>query len=254
VLLKSNDKYGPCTAKLLDHKLPLARMELYLQKGHLIHTVALTAHIDRDKRFTPVPLPISKGLMGYRLFLIRKGEQHRFKDIESITDLQQFVAGQGIGWADVSVLEANGLPVQKAGSIKTLIDMLVHKRFDYFPRGSLQVITELNTYSDKPVQIENHLVLRYPSLTAFYVKKENTALAERLEFGLKKAIDDGSFDKFFYNHPSSVKAMENIDLQNRTILKICNPGLPNWVPISTDKYWIEPWPQNFQQASCTNRN
>lgn len=112
ILAKSNDKYGPCIAKLLDHKLPLARMELYLAKGHLIQTVALTANIKRDERFTPIPIPVSKGLMGYRLFLIRKGDQDRFKKVGSITDLQQFVAGQGIGWADVKVLEENGLPVQ----------------------------------------------------------------------------------------------------------------------------------------------
>lgn len=129
--------------------------------------------------------------------------------------------------------------------------MLVHKRFDYFPRGSLQVITELNTYNDKPVQIENHLVLRYPSLTAFYVKKENAALAERLEYGFKQAIDDGSFDKFFYSHPSSIKAMQNIDLENKTVLKICNPILPKWVPIASDKYWLEPWPTHIQAATCT---
>ncbi|MCF2949594.1 hypothetical protein L0668_15845 [Paraglaciecola aquimarina] len=250
VLQKSEDKYGPCIAKLHKYKLPLARIELYLENNHLLNVVALTANTLRDERFRPVPIPISKGLMGYRLFIIRNDAQEKFNNVNSLQDLQNFVAGQGIGWPDVDVLNQNNLPVQEAGSIKTLIDMLVHERFDYFPRGSLQIITELNTYGDKPVQIEKHLVLRYPSLTAFYVNKQNEGLAERLEYGLNKTIDDGSFDQFFFSHPSSIEAVANLDLKNKTVLQICNPILPKWVPINQNKYWLEPWPKDFQNTGC----
>ncbi|WP_159084286.1 type 2 periplasmic-binding domain-containing protein [Saccharobesus litoralis] len=243
VLEKSQDKFGKCQARLLDYKLPLKRVELYLEKNAAIQVAAFTVSVKRDERFLPVPVPISKGLMGYRLLMIKQGDAEHFANIQTLNDLSAYTAGQGIGWADADILKRNGLPVITAGSIKTLIDMLAHSRFDYFPRGALQIITELETYREKPVQIEQSLALSYPSMTAFYVNANNTALAERLEYGLNQAVSDGSFDRFFYQHPSSIDALKNINLAQRKILKICNPILPTWVPIEKHEYWLEPWPQ-----------
>ena len=101
--------------------------------------------------------------------------------VENLKDLQKFTAGQGIGWADVDILKHNELPVITTGSIKTLIDMLAYGRFDYFPRGALQIITEITAYKDKAVEVEPTLLLRYPSMTALYVNQSNDSLAERLE-------------------------------------------------------------------------
>ncbi|MDT0602525.1 hypothetical protein [Thalassotalea castellviae] len=250
ILKKSKPKYGLCEVQLLDQRLPLKRMEKYLKNKHLIDVVALTVNKQRDKKFLPITIPISKGLMGYRLFMIRKGDTEKFANISDLSGLSTFLAGQGIGWADVEILEHNKLPVVTGGSVKTLIDMLAYNRFDYFPRGALQMMAELNNYKDKAVQLETTLALAYPSMTALYVHKSNKHLAERLEFGLKKAIEDGSFDKFFYSHPSSVKALEFINFEQRQIIQICNPILPTWVPIEKKQYWLHPWPDNIRKNKC----
>ena len=250
ILAKSTNKYGPCKVAIYNYRLPLKRIEMYLEKNENIDIASFTVNQQRDAKFLPIKIPISKGLMGYRLFLIRNGDETRFKDVNNLADLSRFTAGQGYNWLDAKILADNGLPVIIGSSINSLIDMLVFKRFDYFPRGALQIIAELKTYQNKSVSIEPSLVLNYPSISALYVSKSNTALAERLEYGFKEAFKDGSFDKFFYSHPSSVQALTSLDLPNRKIIKICNPTLPAWVPIEVDEYWLHSWPANFRFKDC----
>jgi len=250
VLKESSDKFGPCEARLLDHKLPLKRIIANLQNNHLIDVASLTVSHKRDKKLLPISIPISKGLMGYRLLMIHNDDVETFSRVTKLADLGKHLAGQGVGWADVKILESNHLPVLTTGSIKNLIDMLSHQRFDYFPRGSLQITTEIKAYQDKPVMVEPNIVLRYPSMTALYVNKHNLALAQRLEYGLKKAFEQGSFDKFFNSHPSSVQALLNLNLANRIVLKMCNPILPDWVPIEKNEYWLEPWSEKVLAQAC----
>jgi len=252
ILKKSNDKFGPCEVTLLDHRLPLKRIELYIQKNRLIDIAAFTVTNERSSKMLPIEIPISKGLMGYRLLMIHKNDVNKFSSIKRVSDLRKFMAGQGTGWADVKILETNNLPVLTTGSIKTLIDMLAHNRFDYFPRGALQISTEIKTYQDKPVIIEPSIVLRYPSMTALYVNSDNIKLAKRLEYGLKKSYDDGSFDQFFNSHPSSITALANLDLDKRKVLDLCNPILPTWVPVKQSKYWLEPWSDKIINNDCVN--
>ncbi|NQZ90055.1 MAG: hypothetical protein HRT54_21025 [Colwellia sp.] len=250
ILKKSNKKFGPCEVRLFDQKLPLKRLELYLQKNHFLHAAALTVSNERDERFLAIPIPISKGLTGYRVLMIHKEQKNKFSKVNNIKDLSNYVAGQGIGWADVGILEYNNLPVLTSGSIITLIDMLAHGRFDYFPRSALQNTTEKKAYQDKSIKAEPTLILSYPSMTALYVNSNNISLAQRLEYGLKQALDDGSFNDFFYSHPYSVQALLILNLKNRKILTICNPLLPSWVPLEKSEYWLEPWPEEILSANC----
>lgn len=250
ILKKSEGRFGPCQAKLLEYKLSVKRMEYYLEKQKDIHVIALTVNTQRDKRFLPVPIPIKKGLMGYRLLIIRKGEEERFAGVKNLRDLSRMIAGQGVGWSDAEILGHNNLNVLTAGNVGTLMDMLIHSRFDYFPRGALQISTELETHQNKPVVMEQGLLLRYPNMTALYVNAHNLPLAERLRYGLKTAFQDGSFEQFFNSHPSSIAAMQNINLDKRKVLNICNPILPGWVPVNNGKFWLEPWPDKYQEDAC----
>ncbi|SMF48030.1 hypothetical protein SAMN02745866_03101 [Alteromonadaceae bacterium Bs31] len=251
ILVQAADKYGPCEAKLLEGELPLKRMELYLQKDQFIDAVSLTVSLDRDKRFLPVKIPIAKGLIGFRIFLVRNDDLPRFAAIKNRSDLAQMLAGQGENWTDAIILQENGLPVITTGNIPSLVDMLVHKRFDYFPRGALQLIPELKIYRGLPVVVEPSVALSYPSMTSLYVHHRNSELAERLEYGLEKAYENGSFDALFYSHPSTVTALEKLDLSNRTVIQLCNPSLPSWAPTNKDKYWLQPWPKELQTANCS---
>ena len=245
ILNKSEAKYGPCDVRILRRDLPLRRMMLYLEKNELIDVISLTVNQKRETTLIPIKIPIAKGMVGFRVFIIRKGDQPRFSQINNLEDLRGFVAGQGKGWSDVEVLAQTGLRSVTTDNVPSLVNMLVAGRFDYYPRGARQLIPELKIYEGLPVQVESKLVLSYPSMTALYVNPERQNLAQRLEYGLNIAIADGSVDKLFYTHPTTSTALKKLNFEKRTIIKMCNPMIPDWVPTDKSNYWLYPWPKDL---------
>ena len=193
---------------------------------------------DRERTLRPVRIPLLKGLIGYRALLIRKGDQLRFSHINSIADLQVFTAGQSVFWPDTKILRHNNLPVTTSSYYEYLFKMLEEKRFDYFPRGVNEVITEVQLHPE--LEIEANLLLSYPSAMYFFVAPDNSHLADRLERGLNTMINNGEFDAFFYQHPAIKRMLHELNIQNRTIIKLENPLLPQSVPLDIPKYWLHP--------------
>lgn len=250
VLEKSSERFGPCNVKFTEFQAPLKRMQYYLENNSEVDVIALTVSKERDNKLLPVRIPIAKGLVGYRLLMINRENIDKFKYINSITQLRKFVAGQGTDWPDVKILQQNDLPVVTSGNVKTLVQMLAHKRFDYFPQGPLQIGRVLDSYRYKGVAIAENVLISYPSMTVFYVNKDNQALAERLEYGLKQAFHDGSFNTFFDQHPITVNASKYLELNKKKILFLCNQNIPAWVPVATDDYWLLPWPHEIKNCSA----
>lgn len=171
-----------------------------------------------ESSLLPIRVSILKGLNSYRVFLIRKEDQEKFHNIHDLTDLQKFVAGQGAQWADTSVLKRNGIPVASVVNPEMLFDMLVAKRFDFFPRGLYEVWEEQKVHAAKGLIIEDSLLLHYASPVYFFVNKKDTNAANRIERGLKIAIADGSFDELFLSIYGAKLGLE--DLKNSKRVKI----------------------------------
>lgn len=171
-----------------------------------------------ESRLLPIRVSILKGLNSYRVFLIRKEDQVKFHQIHDLADLQQFVAGQGAQWADTSVLIKNGIPVESVVNPEMLFDMLVAKRFDFFPRGLFEVWEEQKVHADKGLVIEDSLLLHYASPVYFFVNKKDTKAANRIERGLKLAIADGSFDELFLSIYGTKLGLD--ELKNSRRIKI----------------------------------
>lgn len=153
----------------------------------------------RDLEYDVVPIKIRllKNLSDYRVFLVRSGEREKFAAVDSIEDLRKFKGGIGSHWADRRVMEENGLPLVLSMSYFNLFKMLKSGRFDYFSRGIYQVRAEIQAHAQQGILLEPHLLLRYENPVYFYVHRNNQQLAQRLEAGLKIAIEDGSFDQLF---------------------------------------------------------
>lgn len=251
VIAIGTDQFGDCQLVLVDDQLSLKRIEHQLEHDSNIDLAVLTVSQARDERFRVIPTPLSGGLRGYRLLLISTDSQPQFSLVKSLSDLSALTAGQGHGWADSKILQFNQLKVVEAGSVTTLVDMLSRKRFNYFPRGALEAVVEEQKYGDKGVIIESDLVLIYPSMTAFYVKKSNTQLAKRIEYGLGKMMENGEFKRFMANHSTSASAFKVLDLERRNKIYLCNPFLPSWVPLAKDEYWLHPWPKSFIEQDCS---
>lgn len=193
---------------------------------------------EREERFLPVRIPLLKGLSGYRVLLIREEEQGSFDSIESLKELAPLKAGLREGWADIEILKSNGLKTVEVPAYESLFFLLKNNRFDYFPRNVSEVLDELEEHGDKGIALEKKLLLHYPSAVYFFVKRDNTALAERLGRGLEMAIKDGSFQKTFNYFPAHRTVLEKLPLHSRRVIRLENPLLPDGTPIDRAELWL----------------
>lgn len=233
-LSKSNDNYQFIEAPTVTS---IPRKIKNINDGSLSVIWAGTS-INLERQLLAIKIPLFKGFFGYRLLVIRKGEQQQFDGINSLEDLKKLKAGQGTYWVDTKVLREHALPVVTSDKIESLYPMLLHKRFDYFPRALHEPWVELEKYSNNTLEIEQNLLLKYPSAMYFFVSLENKELANKIEYGLNKAIDDGSFDKLFFNNKLIKNALDLANLKNRTEIQLTNSSLPQDVPTDVKKYWI----------------
>lgn len=162
----------------------------------------------REEELLPIRISLLRELNNYRIFLIREGDQSRFDQVKSISDLRKLNAGLGSQWPDADVMRNDDFNVITSPTYSSLFKMLTAKRFDYFPRGLYEVWDEAELYKDQGIVIEKNLMLYYQAPFYFFVNKKNTALAERIERGLNMALADGSFDELFFSVPSYKRGTE----------------------------------------------
>lgn len=191
-----------------------------------------------EKDFIPVRIDAYRGLMSHRILLIRRGDQYRFDEVESLDDFRQFSLGQVRTWQDSDVLERAGFKVVKITKKQGLFHMLDGGRFDAFPRGANEAWNELSAFPDLGLDIEKKLVLVYPLPTYFFVTRKNPLIAKDIENGLEKMISDGSFDRYFYSSKEIKDVLINADLPNRKAFYIDNPFLPKATPLERKELWI----------------
>jgi len=194
---------------------------------------------EREALVQPIRIPILKGLLGKRVFLIREEEQARFDRVKTLDDLARLRAGQDRHWPDTDILRANGLPVTTTSNMDLLYKMLRGRRFDYFPRGFTEAWHELETRSAEGLMVEQRLMLSYPFALYFFVNKDHQDLARRIETGLESLIADGRFDQYFFNHPRIKKALREIQSQPRRVFYLENPQLPPETPLRESHLWYQ---------------
>lgn len=175
---------------------------------------------EREKKLLPIKISLLRGMNSYRVFLIRKEDREKFHSITTLEDLKKFTAGSGSVWPDTTILQNNGLPVTTSAHYELLFTMLQRKRFDYFPRGVYEVWTEQKAHADKGFEIEDTLMFHYPAPIYFFVNKNNTRLAERIERGLQLAIEDGSFDALFFSTPGFEQGYKEMNNPARKVFHL----------------------------------
>ncbi len=196
---------------------------------------------DLEERLQPIRICIYRGLLGYRVLMIKTGTQNKFDGIENLENLKQVSLGQGRFWADTNVLTANGLNVVKVLKYEGLFYMLDGGRFDAFPRGAHEPWSEMQRYPKLALDVEQNLLLSYTNPFYFFVNKSNTKLAADIERGLRIAIEDGSFNEYFLNDPTVKDVMAKANLKNRTLIRLENPGLPPKTPVDDKSLWFDPY-------------
>ncbi len=211
---------------------------LYLLAQKRIDVVFLATSREREEKFRAIPIPLEKGLLGLRLFLIKESAQQRFDRIENDEQLRnQMRMGFNQHWADYEVYKANDFNLSPSGKYNTLFKMLASERFDYFPRGIIEVWSELERFKMQSavLQIENRFAFFYDYPIYFFVNKDNEQLAKRLELGLKRLQTNGFFDAHFQSHFGNDIARAK--LEQRHIIVLQNPQRPNNTHLIKPSWW-----------------
>ncbi len=209
-----------------------------LAQGKTIDVMWTMTSPEREKLLLPIRIPIDRGLLGWRLFLIRRENQSRFDKIQTLNDLKKFFAGQGHDWPDIKILQANGITVIPSPTYEGLFRMLRMERFDFFPRSVKEVYEELKAHYSSGIDVENKIAIHYPSALYFFVNNQNSKLAKLIESGCETAIKDGSFNGLFEKFYKST--LTKSDIKNRKVFHLKNPLLPPETPINRKELWYSP--------------
>lgn len=180
---------------------------------------------EQEETFIPVRIDGYRGLMSLRFMIVREEDVSRFSQVTELSQLRQISMGQGRGWKDGDILRSAGFKVELSSKKKGLFHMLEGGRFDAFPRGATEAWTEAEANKDLQLAVEKHLIIRYPLPTYFFVNKNRNQLAQDIERGLKSALKDGEFDRFFYSSDRVQRFLQQANLQQRKIIDLDNPFL-----------------------------
>lgn len=245
------DQRGDYPIKLLQLALKKAgsidtvvRTTLYMQQnrgaleiargcGNLDIMAAATSK-EREAQLLPIRIPLTKGLIGWRLLLLKAGERERLRDVTSLQQLRPLRTAQMHDWPDMAILRGNGLAVAAVSHYDGLFSMLEVDRLDYVPRSLPEVGAEADSH--RKLAIDPYLVLRYPSADYFFVNRNNKRLADTVSRGLEMALADGSFDKLFYAYYG--KSLRDAKLDKRRIIDLDNPSLPADAPLQRKELWF----------------
>jgi len=223
--------------------MPISRQEYELTHEDPIITIAaFDSTAERRRKLLPVRIPVDRGLLGYRVLLIREGDQARFDQIRTLEDLKSIQFGLMPTWSDRRIMQAAGLNVVDGDSYDGLYRMLAAKRFDAFSRGITEVIKDFErSKSISPgLAIERHMLLHYPMPVYFWFAddRDGRRRAERVREGLGGMVADGSLAAMIRERYRADLA--DLDIAGRRVVDVPNPLLDGQDPLDDDRLWFRP--------------
>ncbi len=220
---------GPHKVARYIHDLPHHRSFYFLEKNQDIDLVIAYATTERHEKYLALPIPLMKGINGWRVSFVHKDNVDIFKEVKSLKALKKFIPGQFHAWTDAKILAENGLIPATSSEFLGLYALLDKKRIDYYPRFFGEIDLELNNPGLKIGPLKNlladpHIILIYPTAFHFYANKQNDKLFELLLNGFDKIIANGTFDNIFQQYFGS--ALDKVRSEKRQVFYLQNSFLP----------------------------
>jgi hypothetical protein len=264
--LSDNDKGTEYPLKLLSLALDqtgvnyrLIASERIMTQGKAIQRLMANREVNvvwsmtdeqREEQMLPIRIPIYKGLIGWRLLVIRADMVSRFQYIQSLDHLVKLFPLQGSDWPDTRILQSNGFDVINGADAESMYGMLSGAQGDFFPRSVVEIWDEMANYNghDKQLVIEPKLGLRYPAAMYYFVNKKSVPLAHLINTGLEMAIKNGKFDELFMQEHQ--QHLADAKINERTFYPLLNGFLPIKTPLHRKELWYDN-PQSQQAAETT---
>jgi hypothetical protein len=209
-----------------------------LKDNREINIVWGMTNIQREKDLLPIRIPIFKGLIGWRLLLIRQDMAERFAYIQQFEHLVKLSPLQGRDWPDTKILQSNGFDVITERTQTSLIKMLGRAQGDFFPRSIIEIWDELkNSDVENHIKVQPSLGIRYPAAIYFFVNKKSVPLANLIKIGLEKAIENGAYEALFVENYKTY--IDKAQIENRTFYPLENAFLPEETPLDRKELWFD---------------
>lgn len=236
-LEKTVDSHGEFTMVPSERPLPQLEALHAVRTGDGLDVFQTMTDSNRERIFIPVRVPLVQGLIGARLLMINEQDQNRLSGFNSIEQIKDITLGQGADWPDTRVLQRADLNVETTDSHSGLFELLKNRSIDAFPRAVFEIWDEIEAREEENFTVANGYYIYYPTAVYFFTQRSEAGreLANRLEIGLNRAIDDGSFQEVFMDNMGM--HLERANLSNRNIIRLDNPFLPASTPLDESKYW-----------------
>lgn len=147
-----------------------------------------------------IPIPLDRGLLGYRLNILLESQRNKLAGVSSVADLRGFSVGQHTGWTDLSIYRAAGIPTKE---VKQWYDgefaLQMEAGFlDLFPLGVAEAITYFLPHFQQrhpQLAIDPYLLVHYPWFRFVWVAPTPDAdeLYVALQRGFDRIVEDGTF-------------------------------------------------------------
>jgi hypothetical protein len=200
------------------------------------------ADAELGRELFPVRIPIDRGLLGYRVLLVRQADLAKFSHISSLADLKPIRFGLMPVWSDGAVMRAAGLTVVPGDSHDGLFRMLAVGRFDAFSRGVAEILPdeERARRSIPGLAVEPHLLLHYPLPLYFWFSLDDAGRrrAARVEAGLRDMVADGTLQKMYSEEYAAL--FGRLGLDHRLVIELPNPLLGDNDPLADESLWYRP--------------
>ena len=208
-----------------------------------VNTVLLTISPDWNDVLLPVRIPVLRGLLGHRLFLVHRPDLDRFSRINTLAELSQVSIGSVKHWVDTTIMQAAGLSVVTGTTYDGLFKMMQAHRFETLTRGVHQIDSEMAAIEADPandIVVEPHLLLHYHLPVYFWFSRDEGGQrrAERVQAGLTAMAADGSLERMFEARFGAV--IRKYDVAHRTIIELPNPLLSPEDPVDDTRFWYRP--------------
>jgi hypothetical protein len=216
-------------------------MHYLLMKGDVIDLHRFGTDLKAEQDLLPIRVPLLAGGLGWRGLMIRKADAAAFSQLDSLSQLKNLTACQGHTWPDSTILEHAGLNVLRVDGYDQMLQMLSKKRCDYFPRSIFEGPAEVRQFSRHypDLYFDTDILLKYPYAMYFFVKKDNVALATRLERGLSELALSGKLQQFMQQHPVTRHVFPLSQFNDSLVFNLVNPVLPEKTPVTQPAYWLQ---------------
>ncbi|MEN3110482.1 hypothetical protein ACFONG_09820 [Uliginosibacterium paludis] len=240
VLESNREQYGDYTLEAFPTPMNYQRAQAELEAGgERLNIFAPGTNRQLEQKLLAIPLPLDKGLLGLRLFLIMEPQQTALDQVSNLEDLKAFRIGQRPSWTDTTILRHNGLSVVATDSFDGLFKGLQANRFELFSRGANEIRAEWLSHRESTpgLAIENRLALLYPLARYYFVPRTPTGarMAERIRDGLLRLAASGEFERRYRAYKREV--LRDLPLAGRKVFRLENPELSNLAPPHSDTRW-----------------